>query len=161
MAESSRRAAGPVAKGGLPSALFVVASVERVPDELAGLADELTILFPWGSLLRGTLGLDEAAARGIAALVRPGGTVRAFVSVTDRDGPDLPRLDDAATAERLAEGWSRHGLRVVSFCRASADEVAATHSTWARRLAAGTIRPAWRIALASDEALEEAVADAI
>lgn len=161
MAESSRRAARPVAKGGLPNALFVVASAELVPEELVGLADDLTILFPWGSLLRGTLGLDEAAARGIAALVRPGGTVRAFVSVTDRDGPDLPRLDDEATAARLAERWTRHGLRVASFCLATAAEIAATHSTWARRLSAGTARPAWRIVLASDEALAEAVADAI
>ena len=48
----------------LPNALFVVAAAERVPAELHGLADELTILFPWGSLLRGALALDERRRGG-------------------------------------------------------------------------------------------------
>ena len=64
MAKSSRRAARPVSHGGVPNALFVVAAAERPPTELLSIADELTINFPWGSLLRGALAFDDAAARG-------------------------------------------------------------------------------------------------
>ena len=62
MAEASRRAARPAARGGVSNALFVVAAAERPPMELLAIADELTINFPWGSLLRGALGIDDAAA---------------------------------------------------------------------------------------------------
>ena len=87
MAESSRRAAAPERKGGLPNALFVVAAAERLPPELRGIAAEVSILLPWGSLLRGALAFDDAcdAAAGIAGLVAPGGRVRAIVSIDPRD----------------------------------------------------------------------------
>src|SRR5262245_25665122 len=37
------------AKGGLPNVLFIQASVEDLPSELDGAADEIHIHFPWGS----------------------------------------------------------------------------------------------------------------
>src|SRR4026207_1751541 len=45
----------PRARGGRPNLLFVAAAAESLPPELLGLADEVRILFPWGSLLRGVL----------------------------------------------------------------------------------------------------------
>jgi 16S rRNA (adenine(1408)-N(1))-methyltransferase len=143
MAEPSRRAAKPPRKGGLPNALFVVASAERVPEELNGLADELTIQFPWGSLLRGTLGLDEQAARGIARLLKPGGRALATFSVEARDGLDLPGLDGGDLARR----WSRFGLVVCEFRSATSADLGAMSSSWARRLGAGRERSAWRLEL--------------
>lgn len=143
MAEASRRAAKPAAKGGLPNALFVVAAAERVPEELCGRADALTIQFPWGSLLRGTLALDESAARGIASLLAPGGTATATFSVEDRDGLDLR----APEATDLAARWSDFGLEVRSLRRAAPGELRAMASSWSRRLAAGGDRQAWRLDL--------------
>lgn len=159
MADSSRRAARPVAKGGLPNAVFVVASAEHVPDELVGLADELTVLFPWGSLLRGTLGLGEAAARGIASLLRPGAAAVALVSVTDRDALGISPLDDESRPE-IAARWSAFGLCVARFRRSTAEEAAATGSTWAKRLSMGRDRPLWRLEI-QRPAADESVADAI
>jgi 16S rRNA (adenine(1408)-N(1))-methyltransferase len=147
MADSSRRAARTEKKGGRPNALFVVASAERPPTELRGLADELTIAFPWGSLLRGALALDDDAALGIAALLRPGGTAEILLSVTERDALDVPPLTDR-TGAGVAARWSALGLCVERFRPATAREIAATRSTWARRLAAGRARPVWRLDLA-------------
>ena len=145
MAESSRRGS----RGGPPNAIFVVAAAERVPEELDGVAAELTILFPWGSLLRGALALDEAApaSAGIASLLAPGGVATAIVSIEDRDGLDLPRLDDEGACEALRERWSRHGLELCGLRPASAAEINATGSSWARRLRAGRERLAWRLEL--------------
>src|SRR2546427_11428043 len=47
---------------GVPNVLFVVSSVERLPDMLGGIADRATIHFPWWSPLRGVTRADEAAA---------------------------------------------------------------------------------------------------
>ena len=147
MAETSRRAARPGQRGGVSNALFVVAAAERPPRELLGIADELTINFPWGSLLRGALALDDAAACGIAALLKPGTRLAALVSVTPRDGLGLAPMDEPGAADQLAGRWAHHGLRLDAVCPAAEADVAATRSTWARRLAVGRERPAWRLTL--------------
>jgi len=54
MAEASRRAD----RRGPSNALFLAAGVETLPaSPLTGSADLVTVMFPWGSLLRGVLGL--------------------------------------------------------------------------------------------------------
>jgi len=148
MAESSLRAARPTGKGGLPNALFVAAAAERPPAELAGVAAEVTILFPWGSLLRGVLALDDAcdAAAGIADLIAAGGLVRALVSIDPRDRLSVPVLE-AADAAGLASRWARHGLTLTAFEPARPAEIHASGSSWARRLAAGRDRHVWRLEL--------------
>lgn len=146
MAGSSRRAARPVRRGGLPNAMFAVAAAERPPAELIGRADELTVLLPWGSLLRGALALDAAAAAGIAALLAADGRATALVSVTDRDRLAIAPLDDDAR-DGLAARWERFALAVSSFRAAAPEEAAELGSSWARRLAAGRDRSLWRIDL--------------
>ncbi len=148
MAESSLRASRPARKGGLPNALFVVAAAERPPVELLGIADELSIAFPWGSLLSGALAVDDApdAAAGIAALLAPRGTLVAHLSIDPRDRMALPALDTIPAAE-LRTRWRRHGLELACWRRATAAEVQATGSSWARRLRAGRERTVWRLEL--------------
>jgi 16S rRNA (adenine(1408)-N(1))-methyltransferase len=148
MAESSLRAARPARKGGLLNALFVVAAAEHPPHELCALAAEVTILFPWGSLLRGALALDDGleSAAGIAGLVAPGGLVKILVSIDPRDRLAIPALTSADRAG-LAARWARHGLTLTRFEPAEPDESAASGSSWARRLAAGRERRVWRLEL--------------
>jgi 16S rRNA (adenine(1408)-N(1))-methyltransferase len=146
MAETSRRAARPAAKGGRSNLLFVVAAAESPPPELLGLADEVRILFPWGSLLRGVLGTDERVAEGIARLARPGGRVSAIVSVTPRDGLDAPASFDPAGFAGISDVARRFGLRLTATRRADIEDVRATRSTWGRRLLGGAAdRPVWRL----------------
>jgi 16S rRNA (adenine(1408)-N(1))-methyltransferase len=151
MAETSRRAARPLAKGGRPNLLFVAAAAEAPPHELLGLADEVRILFPWGSLLRGVLGADARVARGIADLVRSGGHVSAIVSVTSRDGlGDLAALGPDGVGS-MAAAAPHSGLRLMGTRQLDAEDVRATRSTWGRRLLSGAAsRPVWRLEFAVD-----------
>jgi len=148
MAEGSLRAARPGRKGGLPNALFVVAAAERPPAELAGIAAEVTISFPWGSLLRGALAVEGAAdaAAGIAGLVAPGGVVRMLVSIDPRDRLAVPVLA-AADRAAIAARWACHGLILTAFAPACRDEIEASDSSWSRRLGAGRERAVWRLEL--------------
>ena len=41
------------------NALFLVADALHLPPEWSGLADDISVNFPWGSLLRGFLGCHE------------------------------------------------------------------------------------------------------
>jgi 16S rRNA (adenine(1408)-N(1))-methyltransferase len=92
--------------------------------------------FPWGSLLRGILGHDDAVLAGLAQLLAPGAGATVLVSVVPRDGmPAVP------PREELAAAYARHGLRLADARPATAAEVASSRSSWAKRLRAGTERP--------------------
>ncbi|HEX5239567.1 MAG TPA: hypothetical protein VFW20_01095 [Candidatus Limnocylindrales bacterium] len=147
MAESSRRAARSPRRGGAPNALFVVASAEQVPTELHGLAELVTVAFPWGSLLRGCLGREPRVAAGLSSLLAPDGVLELLLAPSDRD-----RLDDLPTSlegvrRAVGEAFRPLDLAVETIRQASDEEVAASRSTWARRLL-GSSRPDRRVVFA-------------
>ena len=143
MAEASQRAARRPGRGGLPNALFVVAAAEALPPELYGLADLVTVHFPWGSLLRGLLGADPAVLEGLARMLRPGATLSMLVSSTPRDTSAGTGPIDRRSLAALAGPYDRSGLAVTRARPATPADVAASRSTWGRRLGAGARRPAW------------------
>jgi 16S rRNA (adenine(1408)-N(1))-methyltransferase len=134
MAVSSRRASR--GRAALANALFAVAAAERPPEALHGLAGSLTVNFPWGSLLRGLLGEDEAVLAGVARLMAPGAEGVVLLSVVARDG--MPPVPPHAV---LAPAYERHGLELVELRAATPEEVAGSGSSWAKRLRAGRERP--------------------
>ena len=70
------RAGRPTRKGGRDNVIFVAAAAEELPAQLRGMADESTVILPWGSLLLAVLEPGKAAFEGIAATLRPGGELQ-------------------------------------------------------------------------------------
>ena len=120
----------------LANAAFLVEGVERLPDDLARVANEVTIQFPWGSLLRGLLTADPGVLVPIARLLKPVGELRVLLSATARDG-----YVNAApeSLSRIATKYAELGLELVEARLASPSEIAASRSSWAKRL--GASRP--------------------
>jgi 16S rRNA (adenine(1408)-N(1))-methyltransferase len=86
--------------------------------------------------LRGILGHDDAVLAGAAQLLAPGAEATALVSVVPRDGlPAIPAPDELAVA------YASHGLVLAEARPATPAEVAASRSSWAKRLRAGAARP--------------------
>jgi len=138
MAEASARAARPARKGGLPNAMFVAAAAEAMPSELARRAQAVTVRFPWASLLRGCLGGDPAIAAGLAGLLAPHGVLELLLAPAARDRLDgLPTEPDKVIVA-ATRAFEPHGLRVIEARKASADEIRASGSTWAKRLLGGS-----------------------
>lgn len=151
MAEASRRASRVASRGGRPNAIFVLDAVERLPVELTGFADRVTVRFPWGSLLRGAVGLDTEMTAAIARLVADGGSLEITLSLTSRDAAAGVGVSfEAADIDRARSAFGRLGLRLVDACQIGRDEVLATSSSWARRLSAGSERPAWHLRFERD-----------
>ena len=147
MARASGRRSGRARHGAPANALFVAAAVEALPCELTGVADEVTIHFPWGSLLRGVLDPCSAVVAGLACVTRPGAGIGVMLSITERDAAARVPAPSAELFAAMAPAYAAAGLRLTDARRATADEVRATHSTWARRIGAGTTRPAWLVRL--------------
>ena len=100
MAELSRKAAAAPAKGGHANAVFIASGVELLPAELDGIAERVTVRFPWGSLLRGAIGVDPDVSRSIGRLVGAAGTLELALSIVEHDR--LGVRDSAADASNDA-----------------------------------------------------------
>jgi len=143
MVDASRRAAAAATRGGRPNASFVVAAAEDLPGPFEAMADEVTVRFPWGSLLRGAVGGAGPVATGLARLLRPGGTLLLLLALKPKDGFDdlLPLIEEPALlAERLQVVYAPLSLAVDECRSATSAEVADAHSSWARRLRVGRDR---------------------
>ena len=153
MAEASRRAAQPARRGGVPNVAFVVASAEGLPGELAGTVERLTVNLPWGSMLRGALALADAepAARGIAGLLAADGEAWMLLAPSARDRLACNVDVETRLAGSLADDWRALGLDLLEARRATAGDLAATRTTWGKRLrlssGPGTDREAWVLVL--------------
>jgi 16S rRNA (adenine(1408)-N(1))-methyltransferase len=118
--------------------LFGRLALADAPGELAGLADELTVLLPWGSLLAAVARPDAGGLAGLRALCKPGAAVRIVfgygaAEVAAIRDLDLPPLDDAAGAQ-LAAAYRAAGVDVRARFPLL-DEVRALPTSWAKRLA--------------------------
>jgi 16S rRNA (adenine(1408)-N(1))-methyltransferase len=114
-------------------------------------ADQLTVVLPWGSLLAAVARPDVPALAGLRALCRPGAALSVVLSVADRDRAEalrlgLPALDAVHVDGPLAGSYAAAGFVIGSVRRLSLDELRRLPSTWARRLAHGEPRPVFRIA---------------
>jgi 16S rRNA (adenine(1408)-N(1))-methyltransferase len=137
MREVARRSAAKPARGGLVNAMFGVLPLDRAPGELAGLADVLTVLLPWGSLLRAIALPEPEGLAKLRALCKP----QARVQVVFGYGPgdpagvrDLPGLTEEARLAGLVVTYAAAGFDVVAR-RMARREVGELATTWAKKLA--------------------------
>lgn len=136
---SASRAARKPARGGAPNLLFVIASVEDPPVELTGFADWLTVLYPWGALLRGLVTPDPSLLGRLAVLAAPGARIdlllnsSVFEQAAYAERLDLPALDERYLEGVLLPAYSKAGI-VVESHRRLRDEDPPFRTTWGQRL---------------------------
>ncbi len=148
LVEASRRAEGPAKRGGLPNALFVLGSAEDLPGPFEGLATSVSVLFPWGSLMRAAVRPDEGFGERIAALCQPGATVEVVYSFDSRDAAELERLGLGANDPRaVACGYEADGFGVRCIEELDVEGIKAYPTTWARKLSTGSGRVATRVVM--------------
>lgn len=146
--EPSRKAAGPLKKGGLPNVRFLLGSAETLPGPLAGRATSVSILFPWGSLLRAATLPDPAFVEAVCALCQPGASIELVWSFDARDASELERLGIAGhEAVATVAGWKAAGFAVGAVERVDAAGIKTFPTTWARKLSAGSDRVATRVVM--------------
>jgi 16S rRNA (adenine(1408)-N(1))-methyltransferase len=148
MTEASRRAARSEARGGLPNAAFVVSSLDALPVELDGLADLVTVHFPWGTLRSAVAGQDPEAMARLVRLLAPAGRLELLIADGERDGtaPNDP--------ETILAAYAALGLEARESRPATLTDAVAAHSSWGKRLLRNPTagRSAWRFGLSRPSA---------
>ncbi|CAN5801483.1 hypothetical protein BH20ACI3_BH20ACI3_06970 [soil metagenome] len=82
------------AKGGLPNVLFLQAAVEDLPSELEGIADEVHVHFPWGSLLGALATGKETVLRNLRRICAGDALLEILIGFDPvRDASELKRLE--------------------------------------------------------------------
>jgi 16S rRNA (adenine(1408)-N(1))-methyltransferase len=135
---AARKLAGKPARGGLPNALLGRLSLADAPGELAAIADRLTVLLPWGGLLRAVARAEDAGLGALRGLCRAGAEVRivfgygAAAEAAAIAELALPPLDDAGLAA-LEARYREAGFRLTAR-RVGVTEVRELGTTWAGKI---------------------------
>jgi hypothetical protein len=114
--------------------LFVIASAQEMPYELAGLVSHITINFPWGNMLESLLSCDPRLMDGLIRVARAGAVidVRLNAGALLEVGTTLECGADQIYDHAIRSGW-----RVKAPVLMDQRDLRAFPSTWAKRLAFG------------------------
>jgi 16S rRNA (adenine(1408)-N(1))-methyltransferase len=143
LAEYSARIGKKPSRGGLPNVLYVLAAAEALPPELAGIADVITINFPWGSLMSGLIRGDARLLASIARAARPGAALDIYLNTAVFQDPipldvrALPELTLPYISQKLVPRYKEAGILIEHAALVGKAGMAAIPSLWARRLAFG------------------------
>jgi 16S rRNA (adenine(1408)-N(1))-methyltransferase len=104
------------AKGGLANVLFIQAAVEDLPPELDGVADEVHIHFPWGSLLRAVAAGDEKVLENLRRICSAEALLEVVVGLDpERDISELERLEIQTLSVEHVDSVLAHKYRSAGF----------------------------------------------
>ena len=128
------------AKGGLPNVLFIQAAVEDLPPELDGVADEVHVHFPWGSLLRAVAVGDQNVLRNLRRVCSPDALLEVVIGVDpERDRSEIERLGLRPISTEhidsiLAPKYRSAGFEICERGTILPSEWPELQTSWAKRL---------------------------
>ena len=118
----------------LQNMLFVIASAQELPKELNGLISQITINFPWGSLLESLLTDDSRLMNGLESISR------STTSVDLRlNGGALAEAETTLEtgADKIYNNLLQAGWQINAPTLMNASALRTFPTTWAKRLAFG------------------------
>jgi len=133
--ETAWKAARKPARGGISNLICIAEPLNVLASEFESVADRITVILPWGKLLRAVAIPEIDSLQHIARLTTCNASVEIVFSY---DAPQVVR----ANAPHLYE---QAGLQITSLEKIPQRELVAYETTWAKRLAFGKPREVWRI----------------
>jgi 16S rRNA (adenine(1408)-N(1))-methyltransferase len=128
------------AKGGAPNVLFIQAAVEELPAELNGVADELHVHFPWGSLLRAVATGDVDVLQNLRRICAPDALLEVVLGLDPaRDESEIERLGLTTLSleyvdHTLVPQYAAAGFEITERAIIDAAEWPELNTSWAKRL---------------------------
>jgi len=127
--------------------LFIQAAVEDLPAELDGVADELHVHFPWGSLLRAVATGEVEVLRKLRRICSAGALFEVVIGLDPvRDRAEVERLEipelSLQQIDAVLRGkYAAAGFAITECGIRPASEWPEINTSWARRLQQNSNRP--------------------
>lgn len=135
------------AKGGVRNLLYVISSLENAPQLLNGLATEIYVTLPWGSLLEGIVKGEEVFIKNIVAMAQGKGTFfRTCFSYSSIHEPSeiekrgLPLLSLEYLNEVLSLKYKSQGIEITKASVLTEEDLKSMGTLWAKKLSIGKTR---------------------
>ena len=135
------------AKGGAPNVLFIQATVEDLPAELNGVADEVHVHFPWGSLLRAMATGDVTLLGKLRRICAPEALLEVVIGLDPaRDQTEIERLGLTPLSiefidRQLVPNYRAAGFETIERGILAASKWPEFNTSWAKRLHGNEQRP--------------------
>lgn len=144
MEESSKKINRKTTRGGVTNAIFIVSGVESLPHELDGVAEEIHINMPWGSLLKGLVLGEQIVLKNITRVAKPDAKLEILINYSafhgDRISQDmshLPSLTYEYIDSVLYDIYRNAGLVIVERKLVGKNDMITMNTVWAKKLAYG------------------------
>ena len=127
-------------KGGLPNVLFLQAAIEDLPAELDGIANEVHVHFPWGSLLAIVARGDLDGLRNLRRIMAPAGLLEIVIGLDPgRDESEIKRLgiqslDLTFISSELAPRYRESGFEILEAGIGGPEMWSQLKTSWEKRL---------------------------
>jgi len=134
-------------KGGAPNVLFIQAAVEDLPAELDGVADELHVHFPWGSLLGAVAAGDVVVLQHLRRICAREALLEVVIGLDPvRDQAEIERLGVVPLSlefidQTLAPRYAAAGFQITERGIIAAADWPEFNTSWAKRLHQNEQRP--------------------
>lgn len=125
--------------------MYVQAAVEALPTELDGVAGEIYVNFPWGSLLRAVAAGDARVLYNLRRICAPGADLKVLFTIdAERDRSEIERLglpvfDDQYLNAVLPGRYAMAGFSITK-AETLSTIPAELQTSWGKRLRVGSGR---------------------
>ncbi|MCI0502023.1 MAG: hypothetical protein L0Y48_00335 [Fusobacteria bacterium] len=120
--------------------IFVISSIEAIPEELFNIADEIHINFPWGSLLEGIVKGEYNLLTNIykiankAAEIQMTFTYSSIYEAGEIERRKLPELSLKYIDKSLREKFQEAGLNIIKYSNLEEQELKNFGTLWSKRI---------------------------
>ena len=141
------------AKGGLNNILYVLASVEDLPDELNDSANQIFIILPWGSLLDGIVKVRKKVFRSIQKIAKKRAQidiVLGYEKTAEGRQIDLPEINLNYINNKMRYKLENLSFKIKEIKEIDKQNIKEINTSWAKKLSFGKNRSFFYISLSKD-----------
>ena len=131
-------------------------SIEALPEELNGIANQVFINFPWSGLLKGIVLVENDTWSNIKRICKTGAYIDILFGYERTGGIDeteqfgIPVLNPLYIKETIAPRLAEKGFRVIEMRTVDPGEIRNYPSSWAKKLGYGRDRTYYYLRLISE-----------
>jgi 16S rRNA (adenine(1408)-N(1))-methyltransferase len=123
-----------------------LANIEDLPAELNGIANQVFINFPWGTLLKGIISVEDKTWDSIKKICQKGAIIDVLLGYDDAFEKkevkewNLPKLDIGYIKNQMTFDLLERGFKLKKVGQVFKEELKVYPSSWARKLCFGRDR---------------------